>query len=577
MLVFRDEQEVAMATLVPLSPSEESEFRQNGFLLLRSVLPPSDVEVLLAEVDRLVRQAAGAGAVLREPYYHENSYKLVRILRLSTAFDALIDHPGYFGRLVSLIGSHIQLMGSEIFVRGAAGESITGFHTDCGPGMQAVLPDDANAFLQIKMQLFLTDLSAPDASNFVVIPGSHRTRVTESNRLCMIDSVNGRMGPNGVLPDEAVQILAQPGDVLLFPHSLWHAVASNHSGRTRYSIALRYGLTALRPMERFDPVLTDPERTLTPRQRRLLGDFGAGDSSPYRPPDQDAIIVGGTSTPPAAGGGAFPRRASHEASPDVITPRRGTRSEDPIVETARVGLSTSHRSCERYLAALEEAVEEEPLPCGTALYAKLHLSASESGQWTVLSLLTSASQEAEEAKRLWARATDCGDVELRQKLKQSAAERSEQVVAYLTLIDIVFPEALTAEFRDELGALAPGYTLVQPLPEPDEARPPVSPPEVVLLNLEALRKAVLTDLRRSAILERCPAGDHSRAVTVLDRLRRDHVDQVAWTAGWLEQAVHEGELDDLGGLIVSCLRDFNRATTEEAIDLSYHQRFGSHP
>lgn len=289
-----------MSTLVPISSAEEATFRTDGFLLLRSVLTPSEVQALLAEVEGHVRQAVGTGAVLREPYYHANSYKLVRVLRLSSAFDSLIDHQGYFGKLVSLIGSHIQLMGSEIFVRGAADESITGFHTDCGPGMQAVLPDHLNAFLQVKVQLFLTDLSVPDASNFALIPGSHRTRVTEPNELCMVDSANRRMGPEGELPDDAVQVLAQPGDVLLFPHSLWHAVAPNRSGRTRYSIALRYGLTAMRPLERFDPVLTDPNRTLTPRQRRVLGDFGADDASPYRPPDQDTIIRSGISSWPAA-------------------------------------------------------------------------------------------------------------------------------------------------------------------------------------------------------------------------------------------------------------------------------------
>src|SRR4051794_34190946 len=107
-----------MSQLNLITPAEEVEFREHGFLLLRSVISPSDVGSLLAEVDRLVLEANRNGSVFHEEYYHIESYKLVRILRLSTAFDQLIDHPGYFGKLVSLIGSHIQLMGSEIFVRG---------------------------------------------------------------------------------------------------------------------------------------------------------------------------------------------------------------------------------------------------------------------------------------------------------------------------------------------------------------------------------------------------------------------------------------------------------------------------
>jgi hypothetical protein len=275
-----------------MTPAEEAEFRKNGFLLLRSVIPPAEVAELLAEVDRLVREANETGKALREPYYHEASYKLVRIHRLSAAFDKLIDHPGYFGKLVSAIGTHLQLMGGEIFVRGTAPGTITGFHTDLGPGLQQVLPDDHNAFLQVKAQIFLTDLSSPDASNFALIPGSHRRRVTDSDDLCMIKELNRQMGANGDLPPGTHQVLAKPGDVLLFPHTLWHAVAPNRSGRTRYSITLRYGQVALRPFERFDPVLTDTSRALTPRQRRLLGDFGLENPTAYRPHLQDELILG---------------------------------------------------------------------------------------------------------------------------------------------------------------------------------------------------------------------------------------------------------------------------------------------
>lgn len=285
-------EETGVSQLQLITPAEERAFREDGFLLLRSVFSPAEVGSLLAEVSRLVEEAVSIGAERREAIYHENSYRLVRVLRMTDAFDYLIDHPGYFGRLVSLIGSHIQLMGTEIFVRGAAQEAITNFHTDLGLGLQQVLPDDENAFLQIKIQIFLTDLSAPDSGNFVLVPKSHRVRVTDTNEHSMVNALNRQIGPDGDLPAGTHQVLAKPGDVLLFPHTLWHAVAPNRVGRTRYSIVFRYGQLALRPHERFDPVLTDPDRTLTARQRRLLGDFGANSPGPYRPSNQDEIIYG---------------------------------------------------------------------------------------------------------------------------------------------------------------------------------------------------------------------------------------------------------------------------------------------
>jgi hypothetical protein len=278
-----------------ITPDENKAFRKNGYLLLKSVFAPGEVESLLAEVHRVVENATSVGAVLREEAYvfNENSFRLVRILRMTTKFDHLIDHAGYFGKLVSLIGFHIQLMGTEIFVRGPANDTIVNFHTDLGEGLQQILPDDENSFLQIKMQIFLTDLSAPDSGNFVLVPGSHRVRVKDTDEFCTVKSINQQITPDGRLPDNALQVLAKPGDVLFFPHTLWHAVAPNRSGRTRYSIVLRYGQLTLRPYERFDPVLTDSGRKFTPRQRRLLGDLGVDSPGPYRPSNQAEIIYGG--------------------------------------------------------------------------------------------------------------------------------------------------------------------------------------------------------------------------------------------------------------------------------------------
>jgi hypothetical protein len=45
-------------------------------------------------------------------------------------------------------------------------------------------------------------------------------------------------------------------------------------------------------MERFDPILADPSRELTPRQRRLLGDLGDTNPSPYRPSGQHELMTG---------------------------------------------------------------------------------------------------------------------------------------------------------------------------------------------------------------------------------------------------------------------------------------------
>lgn len=229
------------------------------------------------------------------------------------------------------------------------------------------------------------------------------------------------------------------------------------------------------------------------------------------------------------------------------------------------------------MSALEDAAREEPLACSTPLYSKMHRKASASGQWTVLSLLRRASREAVAARRLWERATACGDPEMRQQLKQEAVDRSVQVPMTLSLIDVVFPGAVSPQFREDLQALAPEYTVDQPLPDQDESSQPVSPAEVALLNLDGLRKTLLNDLQRTAMVQDWLLDDRPRAAAILDAFELDHRHQVSWTARWLERAVDASKLDDLPGLMVRCFRSFNRATMEEEIDISYHQRFGNYP
>jgi phytanoyl-CoA hydroxylase len=142
------------------------------------------------------------------------------------------------------------------------------------------------------VQFFLTDLSQEDSGNFVIVPGSHRRQVSETLPGCFIPEAN-RYLDEGTLPPGAKQVLAEPGDSVVFHHSLWHAVAPNRSGRERKSIIFRYGHLWHRPFD-FDTVSSDILKQLSPRQRRLLGDIGPdpGPKDYYKPAGQLELMDG---------------------------------------------------------------------------------------------------------------------------------------------------------------------------------------------------------------------------------------------------------------------------------------------
>src|SRR5215831_17773553 len=69
-----------------------------------------------------------------------------------------------------------------------------------------------------------------------------------------------------------------------------------------------------------------------------------------------------------------------------------------IVECAFL-LTGDHASS--YMSALRFAIEDEPLPFSTRVYAELYRKASSDGQWLALSVLQNAESAGSAARRLW--------------------------------------------------------------------------------------------------------------------------------------------------------------------------------
>ena len=78
--------------------------------------------------------------------------------------------------------------------------------------------------------------------------------------------------PNGYMPKEAIQIEAEPGDVLIFNPNLWHGGGGNFDGSSRWALVLSYARWFVKPS--FDFFYNTPREiyeTWTEAQRQLLG------------------------------------------------------------------------------------------------------------------------------------------------------------------------------------------------------------------------------------------------------------------------------------------------------------------
>ncbi|WP_431953309.1 phytanoyl-CoA dioxygenase family protein [Nocardia lijiangensis] len=271
-----------MTTL--LSKSELYDWNTFGYLHLPGALPQSEVRALyraLMDVHTRFTESAGWDSDWEDVFDagNDRDLSIANAVSHCAEIGSLLDHPPVFGKILGLMGPYIQVLGSEAFFRYPHEDSLVDFHTDQGPSLRQAAPA-AEKEIQLKVQFFLTDLTVPDRGNFTVAPGSHRRDFPGKIAYACVNN--------------PVQILAQAGDVVIFPLSLGHGVAPNRSSTTRVSVVLRYGQIFCRPVDywKTPTVLHDQ---LTPRQRRLLGDLGAR----QRPgdvygaiPDQLTLVYG---------------------------------------------------------------------------------------------------------------------------------------------------------------------------------------------------------------------------------------------------------------------------------------------
>jgi hypothetical protein len=189
---------------------------------------------------------------------------------------AMTDHKKLLPAVVELLGPDIRLRTSELDVRPpVTAEMVKGktarnrwgepeqWHIDGPlsgyPDVNGIVP-----MMEIRAGYFLTDLTAEQAGQLCVVPGSHRF------------NFHALEDPALAIPPEATYKVSVPaGSAVLFRTGVWHCATPNLSDITRKVLYYAYTYRWVQPS---DHTVQDPALLAgcNPLQRQLLGGLPEG-------------------------------------------------------------------------------------------------------------------------------------------------------------------------------------------------------------------------------------------------------------------------------------------------------------
>lgn len=253
---------------------------------------------------------------------------------------------------------------------------------------------------------------------------------------------------------------------------------------------------------------------------------------------------------------------------------------DTLLALAKRALdSASQDSAAQYVTVLARALSQEPPPWGTTLYEEMYRAAASDPQWMAMALITGADLKGRRSRDAWAVAEASDDPTDRIRLRAYAVEESRHARVDIALLDVVFPGAIDAGFREQLLSLAPRYRIDDARPPRDEAPVPSHGTfdAVVLLNFDELRGVLIGSIQRPMLVGHCPAAFREQAAAMLDEVLSDDLRHLGLGAEMIDRHLsdHDDGSDDRR--FEALMRFFNNACAEQPIDYSYNERFGMYP
>ena len=245
---------------VPLTAEQTAAFNRDGYLLIPGALGADEAAAARDAIDRVYASMAKAGSLGADCSMH-----LLSAVANCPELAGLTDHPATFRYVWSVLGWNIHIYHSHLDVHPPLREREPfrfEWHQD-GGRQNREIETTPRPRLSVKLAYWLSDVSEPGRGNLKVVPGSHLTNWIDGPPRRDIEWPD---------PEGAIEVTADPGDVLFFDRRIWHARSRNYSEQTRKAVffGYTYRWTAIRD-DTATIRLSEWFGQLTPVRQQLLG------------------------------------------------------------------------------------------------------------------------------------------------------------------------------------------------------------------------------------------------------------------------------------------------------------------
>jgi len=255
---------------VQLTPEQRQSFDEDGFLVVRNVLPRERVAALTEACDRLAAAFMGKPVLRNKPEYNHLDLR-PGLLREKALFD-LVAGTSAVALVAQLLGPNIHLHSTALIYKRPESPDAPpfrrGWHRDIR--MPKDIGQQNMPRVGIKICYTLTDFHEPASGMTLLARSSHARPGPIVIRKGAVDPENA----------ELCDLTLSAGDVFLFDNRLFHTATPNRSDRTSKVLMYGYAYRWMTPEVylRF----SDGELLQTdPIARQFLGGYRDIDTPPW--------------------------------------------------------------------------------------------------------------------------------------------------------------------------------------------------------------------------------------------------------------------------------------------------------